>query len=162
VIVERNNIVAIAYSLFDDCHNILDSNEGYAPLCYLHGAQNILPALEVSLEGMKVGEVKEIMLDAESGYGSFSPVRVYQIPRQNYRHREIQIGEILHLKNGEEVNVISCDDDYITVDGNHPLAGKALQYRVKIVAIRKATNSEMENGFPLTAKQTGCCPPGCC
>lgn len=58
--VAKNKVIGISYTLFDGQGNLLEDNEGYAPILYLHGRGNIIQELETALEGLKVGDVKEV------------------------------------------------------------------------------------------------------
>jgi FKBP-type peptidyl-prolyl cis-trans isomerase 2 len=62
MVIEKNTVVAISYSMSDAHNTIIESNDGYAPIVYLHGGGNILPELEVGLNGLKAGESKEIIV----------------------------------------------------------------------------------------------------
>ncbi len=62
MIIEKNKVVAISYSMRDEHNNLLEDNDGYAPIVYLHGAGNIMPELEVGLQGLKAGNTKEIII----------------------------------------------------------------------------------------------------
>lgn len=163
MLVSKNKIVAIEYSLKDVEGNLLDSNKGYAPLEYLQGAGNIVPGLERVIEGMRTGESKEVMVAPQDAFGLYDEALKKLLPVSMFaNHATMKQGDAAMLQDGTEVIVKDMDKDYITVDANHPLAGIALQYEVKVTGIRTARNEELLKGFPFM--ENGCCSgePGCC
>ena len=163
MVVSKNKIVAIAYSLKDVEGNLLDSNQGFVPLEYLQGAGNIVPGLERAMEGMRTGESKEVMVAPQDAFGLYDETLIRLLPVSMFANNEtMKKGDAVMLQDGSEVIVKDMDKEYITVDANHPLAGIALQYEVKVTGIRAARKEELLKGFPLM--ENGCCSgePGCC
>jgi FKBP-type peptidyl-prolyl cis-trans isomerase SlyD len=160
MIAEPNHVVAISYTLRDDSGNVVDTNAEYAALEYLHGAGNIIDGLESGLAGLKAGDEVSLTILPEHAYGFHDDEKIYNLPREE-KHSLLKPGHVLQLKFGQEVTVVGLGNDFITVDENHPLAGKTLYFEVKIVQIREATPQELESGFSLPAKEY-CGPPGCC
>jgi FKBP-type peptidyl-prolyl cis-trans isomerase SlyD len=162
MVVSKNIIVAIEYNLKDVEGNLLDSNKGFAPLEYLQGAGNIVPGLERVMEGMRTGESKEIIVAAQDAFGLYDEALKKILPVSMFtNHATMKQGDAVMLQDGTEVIVKDMDKDYITVDANHPLAGIALQYEVKVTGMRAARNEELLKGFPFM--ENGCCSgePGC-
>lgn len=162
MVVSNNKIVGINYSLFDDAHNLLDSNEGYAPLVYLHGAKNIIPGLESALEGMETAERKEISVSPENAYGFRDIRKVYTLLANEYDALGMVEGDSIRLSDGREAIVHSTSSEVLTVDENHPLAGMLLHFDITVVFIKEATLEEVAHGFPLAEANPWCCIPGCC
>lgn len=161
--VLKNKMVALEYSLVDEEGNLLDSNEGYMPIEYLHGAGNIVLGLEEALEGQCAGETIETCLAPESAYGPYRDElkMVYSLRRLNITN-DTEPGTIIQLPDGKDVVVIEINKSFVTVDANHPLAGKTLFYKVKIVAVRDATEAEINAGMPLPEYNSRYCGiPGC-
>ncbi len=148
--ITANKVVSIDYTLKDDQGQVLDTSEGREPLVYLHGAQNIIPGLESALEGKGTEEELSVRVDPEEGYGARDDAKIQEVPREMFGDADVQVGAQYHAAgpNGEAlvVTVVSADDQNVTVDGNHPLAGVPLNFNVKVVEVRDATEEELEHG----------------
>ena len=143
-------VVTIDYTLKDDNGNILDSsNDGN--FAYLHGSNNIIPGLENALTGKSAGDEVEVTVSPTEGYGERNDSMVQAVPRDMFdSEQEIEVGMQFHAQSPEGdmvvVTVMDVDDDDITVDGNHPLAGMNLNFGVKVIDIREATTEEIDHG----------------
>jgi FKBP-type peptidyl-prolyl cis-trans isomerase SlyD len=147
--IARDHVVAIAYTLKDDEGNVLDESEASEPLFYLHGHDQILPALEAALEDRSVGYSTNLSVAAEEGYGPYEPERVLTLPKERFPF-PVEVGQVLHaeMENGQKVpfQVISLGEKDVTLDGNHPLAGKNLHFSVTVVEVRPSTDEERHHG----------------
>jgi len=143
-------VVTIDYTLKDDNGNVLDSsNDGQ--FTYLHGSNNIIPGLENALTGKSAGDEVEVTVSPTEGYGERNDSMVQAVPRDMFdSEQEIEVGMQFHAQSPEGdmvvVTVMDVDDDDITVDGNHPLAGMNLNFGVKVIDIREATTEEIDHG----------------
>ena len=148
--IADNTVVTIDYTLKDDDGNILDSsNDGQ--FAYLHGANNIIPGLENALAGKSSGDELDVTVSPAEGYGEHNASMVQAVPRDMFdSEQEIQVGMQFHAQSPQgEMIVVTVTDvagDDITVDGNHPLAGKNLNFGVKVVDVREATSEEIDHG----------------
>ncbi|GJQ51384.1 MAG: peptidyl-prolyl cis-trans isomerase [Anaerolineaceae bacterium] len=148
--VQANAVVSIEYALKVD-GKLLDSSVGEGPLWFLAGYDNIVPGLEAELIGMKVGDSKNVVVQPEDGYGEFDEEAFMQIPRSEFpEHIPLEIGEELNVSDNEDnsrlARIESMDDELITLNFNHPLAGAELHFYVKVVALREPTAEELEHG----------------
>ena len=163
MIIKKNVVADIYYQLKDEDGNIVDSNEGYSPLQYLHGYNNVLPALQDVLEGLNVHEERYITLKPEQAYGTYNTALVYEVDKSELANfKKLQEGSIIQSANGDEFTVVALTKDKVTLDGNHPLAGKILDVFVQVVAVREATPAEIEQQQPLALESSCCGPKGCC
>jgi FKBP-type peptidyl-prolyl cis-trans isomerase SlyD len=148
--IEKNRVVTFYYTLRDEQGTVIDSSSGRAPLSYLHGKGNIIPGLEQALVGKVVGDKLDVTVQPEQGYGPRDE-RLVQIVARNL------FGEVADLKPGMRVrasgpqgarlvNVVRVERDFVTVDGNHPLAGRTLNFSVEVAEVRKATHEEVSHG----------------
>ena len=143
-------VVTIDYTLKDDNGTVLDSStEGN--FAYLHGAHNIIPGLESALSGKTAGDEVEVSVSPAEGYGERNDSMIQSVPRDMFdSEQEIQVGMQFHAQSPEGemivVTVTDVADDDITVDGNHPLAGVNLNFGVKVVDVREASQEEIEHG----------------
>jgi FKBP-type peptidyl-prolyl cis-trans isomerase SlyD len=142
--------VAIHYTLTDDDGDVLDSSAGSAPLIYLHGHANIIPGLERALAGCSVGDKKQVIVQPGDGYGERDDSLVQDIPREMFGGVEsIEVGMEFQVEgqHGHQfVEVTAVKDEVITIDGNHALAGKVLNFEVEVVDVRQATEEELHHG----------------
>lgn len=149
--ISKDKVVTIDYTLTDGQGQVLDSSQGREPLPYLHGNNNIIPGLESALEGKSAGDVVQCTIPPEQAYGMKDQRLVQQVPRQAFQGvQSIQPGMRFQAQgpNGEVriVTVVAVDDKNVTVDANHPLAGQALTFDVKVVDVREATEEELHHG----------------
>ena len=149
--IKENSAVSFHYTLTDDEGQQLDSSAGKEPLAYLHGAGNIIPGLENAMTGKSVGDSMTVAVSAAEGYGEIQSELIQEVPREAFQGVDsIEIGmqfEAQTVQGGSvPVTVTSVSDEVVTVDGNHPLAGKNLNFDVTIEEIRDATEEELEHG----------------
>ena len=143
-------VVTIDYTLKDDNGTVLDSStEGN--FAYLHGANNIIPGLENALTGKSAGDDVDVSVSPAEGYGEHNETMIQAVPRDMFdSEQEIQVGMQFHAESPEGemivVTVTDVEGDDVTVDGNHPLAGVNLNFGVKVIDIREASEEEIEHG----------------
>ncbi|MEW6542118.1 MAG: peptidylprolyl isomerase [Nitrospirota bacterium] len=129
--------VTIEYTLTLPDKTVADSNVGQAPFSYIQGAKQIVPGLEKGLAGLKAGQQKRVEVPAEQGYGAYDEKRKIKVPR-NKIPPDVKVGSMLQDQTGRPVTVLELSTDSATLDLNHPLAGKALTFDVKILNVEKA------------------------
>ena len=149
--IKENSAVSFHYTLTDDDGQTLDSSAGKDPLAYLHGAGNIIPGLEGALEGKAVGDAMVVAVTAAEGYGEVQQELIQEVPRDAFQGVDsIEVGMQFEAQTGQggnvPVTVTAVTDEVVTVDGNHPLAGKNLNFDVSIEDVREATEEELEQG----------------
>lgn len=148
--IEKNRVVTLHYTLRDEQGAVIDSTSGRGPLSYLHGKGNIIPGLEQALVGKAIGDKVDVTVAPEQGYGRRDGRLVQIVPRNRF-------GEVAELKPGMQVStsgpqgarlvsVVRVERDFVTVDGNHPLAGRTLHFSVEVTEVRKATHEEVSHG----------------
>ena len=149
--IEKNKVVSIHYTLTDNAGKVIDSSDGRDPLLYIQGIGNIIPGLEEALEGKSKADKLDVTVSPDKGYGNRDERMVQSIPRSNIDGIEdIQIGMQLQAQSPDGqmslLTVTKVEDETVTVDGNHPLAGETLNFAVEIVDIRDATKDELAHG----------------
>ncbi|WP_029520664.1 MULTISPECIES: peptidylprolyl isomerase [unclassified Persephonella] len=148
----NNKVVTFHYTLKDkETGEVLDSSQEYGqPLTVLFGAQNIIPGLENRMEGMEAGEKRTIEVPAAEAYGEKNPELIQKVPREYFQGIELEKGMPLQAQtpDGQIINmiVVDFDDNEVTVDMNHPLAGKDLVFEVEVVNVRDASLEEIQHG----------------
>lgn len=137
--VSEGSQVSIEYTLRLDDKTIIDSNVGGAPLTFVHGSHQIIPGLEKSLTGMKVGDKKDVTVKPEDGYGPVDTKALLEVNKDQVPSESIVIGSNLQGRdnNGNifTARVTEVRDKTVVLDFNHPLAGKTLYFEVKVLNI---------------------------
>jgi FKBP-type peptidyl-prolyl cis-trans isomerase SlyD len=159
---EENSVVGITYTLTEDGKSdVLDTNVGSAPLEFITGKGHIIPGLEKGLVGMSEGESKKITVPAKEAYGEYNPEAIETLPREQFEGIDLQVGMPLYGQDesGHQVQVVVKDfnDESVTIDFNHPLAGKDLTFDVTVTQNREATEEEASSG-----QVGGGCTDGSC
>lgn len=149
--IAANKAVSIDYTLTNDAGDVIDSSAGGAPLVYLHGAGNIIVGLEKALEGKNVGDELSVAIEPEDAYGEYSAELVATLTREMFEGvDELEVGMQFHASapdgGMQAVTIRDIDGDDVTVDGNHPLAGQRLNFKVKVVDVREANAEEIAHG----------------
>ena len=149
--IAANKAVSIDYTLTNDAGEVIDSSAGGAPLVYLQGAGNIIPGLEKALEGKAVGDELTVAVEPEDAYGEYAAELVSTLSRSMFEGvDELEVGMQFHASapDGQMqiVTIRELDGDDVIVDGNHPLAGQRLNFKVKVVNVRDASEEEVAHG----------------
>lgn len=150
-IKEENSVVGIEYEVKEaGTDTVLDSNKGAEALEFITGKGSIIPGLEAQLAGMSVGESADIMVKADDAYGQINPEGVQTLPKEHFEGVELEAGMMLYgqSEDGQQMQVVvkSFTDKDVTIDGNHPLAGKDLMFSVVVLSERDATEDEVSSG----------------
>jgi FKBP-type peptidyl-prolyl cis-trans isomerase SlyD len=147
--IEQNSVVQLHYQLSDETGLIEDSAKG-EPLLYLHGHQNMLPAIEVALTGKTVGDDIELTLTPADAYGERREDAIQSIQVKHLRGaKKWQPGmmAVVDTEHGpRQVKIVKVGMFKAEVDTNHPLAGKTLTFKFKVLDIRAASEEEIAHG----------------
>jgi FKBP-type peptidyl-prolyl cis-trans isomerase SlyD len=158
--VKKDVVVTMEYRLEVDGKEI-DSG----PIQFLHGHGNIIPGLEAEVEGMQLNEEKEVFVKAEDAYGFYNPEMEIEMPLTSFPENfEIKLGHPMRLHDGAG-NVftgiaMAMTDETVTLNLNHPLAGKDLLFKTRVVGLRMGTAQEIAQGF-LAGACSGCSSGDC-
>jgi len=148
--ISKNSVVTINYTLKNDQGEILDQSQDNSFL-YLHGSGGIISGLEGQMEGKLAGDEFSAHVEPEDGYGVRDDSMVQVVPRNMFESdHPVEEGIQFHAESPEgdmlTVTVTKIEGDEVTVDGNHPLAGIALNFDIKIAEVREASKEEIEHG----------------
>jgi FKBP-type peptidyl-prolyl cis-trans isomerase SlyD len=148
--IAKDKVVSINYTLTDETGEVLDSSDGHGPLLYIQGHGNIIPGLEKSLEGKSAGEKFKVTVPPRDAYGEREEGKTMQVGRSHFKGvDELEIGMQFQVEGSEGskvVTVTALDEKTVTVDANHPLSGRTLNFDVTIVAVRDASKDELDHG----------------
>ncbi|TBU94562.1 FKBP-type peptidyl-prolyl cis-trans isomerase [Stutzerimonas kirkiae] len=151
MLIAANKAVSIDYTLTSDSGEVIDSSAGGAPLVYLHGAGNIIVGLERALEGKQAGDEVKVAIEPADAYGEYSAELVATLNRSMFEGvDELAVGMQFHASAPDGgmqiVTIRDIEGDDVIVDGNHPLAGQRLNFEVRIVEVREASEEEVAHG----------------
>jgi FKBP-type peptidyl-prolyl cis-trans isomerase SlyD len=147
--VGKDTVVELTYELTDADGKAIERTE--EPIEYLHGGYDgIFPRVEQALAGKAVGDSCRVKLEPEDAFGEYDAELLHLEPRSKFP-ADIAIGmrfEGRGVESGTKLvyTVTDVTQDKIVVDGNHPLAGRALQFACTVTAVRAATAEEIEHG----------------
>ena len=137
--IERGSKVKLHYTLKVE-GNVVDSTKEKEPLAYVHGSGQLIPGLEERLEGRKQGEKMGVTLSPEKAYGQRKPEAVRTVAKSVFANPErIAVGSRVQGESDGrrfEASVTEMGPDKVTLDLNHPLAGKTLEFDVEVVEVK--------------------------
>lgn len=148
-VVGHGKVVSFTYSIVDDTGAVVEQSE--LPIHYVHGGKHdLFDKVEQALTGAAIGDTIEVSLSPEEGFGPHNPDLTFtddigNVPPQ-YRHVGAEVE--MHNDQGDArtFTVTRIEDGKLTVDGNHPMAGKVITFRIRIATIREASEAEIVDG----------------
>jgi len=132
--------VTLHFALGLENGDVVDSNFDKKPATFKVGDGNLLPGFEQQLYGLKAGDKRTLQVAPEQGFGQHNPQNVQVMPRSQFEGMELAEGLLVIFNdaaNSELPGVVKTfDERQVTVDFNHPLAGKALSFEVEIIEVK--------------------------
>jgi peptidylprolyl isomerase len=158
--VENGLFVSVDYTGTLDSGDVFDTSKGRQPLEVQMGSGSVLPGFESALMGMSLNETKTFTLSPEDAYGDRDDSRMHDFPKSDIpAGMEPEVGQVLMLstQQGQQIpaRVDSIDEDKVTFDLNHPLAGEPLTFNIKVVGI-SATATQQYAGCGSHCSGGGC------
>jgi len=144
--ITRNKVVTFTYQILDEQGTIMEHSD--MPMDYIHGVSGTMyPKVEQAMEGKIAGDIVEIVLPPKDGFGEHDPNLAFTDNIENVPEEFRWVGAKPTFENetGEmmELEVTKIEDDQLTVDANHPFAGKTVTFRMKVVGVREATAADL-------------------
>ena len=144
MIVSNGKQVTLEYTLKLDDQSIIDTNVGGEPIKLTQGNHEVVPGLEKALEGMAVGEKKNVTVAPTEAYGAVDPQAFQEVDRKMVPVESQKVGTQLEgtTTDGRKVfpRISEVKSDTVVLDFNHPLAGKTLYFDVKVLDVAQATS----------------------
>jgi FKBP-type peptidyl-prolyl cis-trans isomerase SlyD len=149
--IGANKVVTLNYQLSDDRGNIIQTTHENGPFVYLSGNNQILPKLEEAIDGLIIGGKKNIGLTSSEAYGDYDENAVQQVKKHEFPEgADLEEGMefMAQTPDGKPVPFVikAVKDEDVTIDFNHPLAGKNLNFDVELIDVRDATREELAHG----------------
>lgn len=150
MVIAQDVVVSLYYTLTDDEGTVIDSNRDDTPLDYIHGHGMMIPGFEKALQGAKKDQEISFSVAPSDGYGEHNAEDIFDVPRSEFNPTDdLQVGGYVDGTTEEGYHkrfvIVGVTDEHITLDGNHPLAGKKLNFDVEILNVREATPQEIEH-----------------
>ena len=146
--ITNETTVTIHYSLTEKNGPLLEKTEDGEPVTYLQGLEMMLPKLEEALEGKIPGDKVSVEICADDAFGDRIEELVLNLPKADFESPEdLELGGEIIVGNGEEevlATVTAVNDTEVTLDGNHPYAGKDLIFDVEVVEVHKTTDEDLK------------------
>lgn len=171
--LEKNKHVSLVYKLREENADgrVLEVVEEAAPLTFIFGSGNLLPAFEANLEGKEEGSEFGFRLDASEAYGEKREEMVVSLPRNIFEDEGKLNTDVCFVGNnvpmmdaqGHRLNgiVTEIGDVFVKMDFNHPLAGCSLHFSGRVIGVRDATDVELMNLNPSGCSSCGSRNSGC-
>ncbi len=154
--VEKNSVVTLEFTVFDmETDEVLEETSDMGPFFYIHGTESFIDKIEEALDGEEIGYECAVELTPEDAYGEIDPELIEEISKTEFEAEFDDIYEGMEFEadmdDGSVANYVIkfIEDDVVTIDGNHPFAGKSLRFEIKIAGIRPATDEELKQGHPV-------------
>ena len=147
--ISQDKVVGIHYTVKSAEGQVLDQSQEGQPLHFIFGRGMLIKGLENALEGKVVGDKFVTDVAPADAYGERHDGLIQTVPRHLFGDNEVAVGVQFRASTsaGEQsVMIIDVNDNEVTVDGNHPLAGVALNFDVEVVEVRDADPSELDHG----------------
>ncbi len=151
--VEKNRVVSFVYTIVSDKGEVLEQND--VPSEYIHGLdERVFPQIVTAMEGAVAGAIREVTLPPEEAFGQYDYSKTFRDKLENVPDEYRKLGAEATFQNekGEQLTmrVVSMENGEIFLDGNHPLAGKTITFRMVVKGVREATDEELESGEVIT------------
>ena len=148
--VQDQVVVKLDYTLIIE-DEVMESTAEGEPIEFIQGIGQIIPGLEEALYGMKVGEKKTVEIQPEDAYGIYDPDSLEVAKKDEFSEEiPLDVGTFLDLRDDEgevlSAQIIEEDEDTVTLDFNHPLAGKVLTFEIRVSGVRPAAQEELDHG----------------
>lgn len=152
--ISANKVVSFTYSIVDDSGETLEQSD--LPISYVHGGKHdLFEKIEQELEGAVVGDTVHVSLTPEEGFGLHDPDLTYTDDIENVPPEFHRIGAEVEMMNDQgdtkKFTVTRIENGKLTVDGNHPMAGKVITFNIRVATVRDASPEEVENGVEAMA-----------
>ena len=148
--VGKNRVVRFHYVLSDADGSVIERSGSDQPLAALWGTGGLIRGVEQALEGKQAGDQIEVSVAPADGYGERRDDLVQRVPKKYFRDGDrLRPGQVTQLQTRQgprAVTVIKVGMSVIDVDGNHPLAGRMLNFAIDVVDVREATPEEIAHG----------------
>jgi FKBP-type peptidyl-prolyl cis-trans isomerase SlyD len=151
-------VVSLDYSLHLGDNQVVDASEAGQPMTFVQGHGQIISGLEAALEGLALGEEKDVVVAPADAYGELDADLYEELPRSLFP-ADVKQGMAFRMRTdtGQPVIVYvdKIEGDKVTVNLNHPMAGKTLYFHIKVAGLRAATPEDLQGGCGHSCSSCG-------
>jgi len=156
-VINKHKVVTFTYNISYDDGAVAEQSD--FPMEYMHGVENdMFPKVEAALDGKSTGDSIEVSLEPSEGFGMHDPKLTFTDDLENVpeEFRFVGARPSFQNQNGEVVEMVvsKIENGQLTVDANHPFAGKTMRFNVKVLGVREATPEEAANQQVMTPNNT--------
>ncbi|WP_417762818.1 FKBP-type peptidyl-prolyl cis-trans isomerase [Shewanella sp.] len=148
--IAKGKVVQLNYTLRDEQGDVLETNEGSAPIAYLHGYNGMMVGIEKALEGKAEGDSFSVTLPASETYGERQADAEQRVSVKHLQGAKVWKPGMVAVVNTDQgqrqVTVLKAGKFMVTVDTNHPLAGRELTFDLSVAGVRDASEEEIAHG----------------
>jgi FKBP-type peptidyl-prolyl cis-trans isomerase SlyD len=162
--IANNTVVSVSYQLHANLpqqeKKHVETTDNAHPLTFLFGVGGLIPGFERNLDGLSAGEKFDFVIEPNDAYGDSDPNAIINLPLDIFKVDNVVDFEVLKAGNilpmsdneGNQMNgkVVSFNNDFVTMDFNHPLAGQVLHFKGEVVDVREASADEISHGHVHT------------
>ena len=168
MLIEKNKVVLMHYTLKNEQGQILDTSSGKDPLEFIQGSGAIIAGLDQVLVGKQKGDKFMAVIPPEDAYGDKRDDLIHKVSLKQFNNKEsVQVGAQFQTNGPQQAiaTVIAVDDENVTIDMNHPLAGQELYFDIDVFDVRDASKKEIDSALGLNScsaedsaeSECGCC-----
>ena len=148
--IQNDLVVTLDYKLFVE-DELLESTDDGEPIQFLQGHGQIIPGLEDAIFNLKVGDTKKVVIEPENAYGEYDPESIEVAKIEEFSEEvPMDVGTFLDFRDDDDevlsAQIVEADEEIVTLDFNHPLAGKTLTFEITVTDLRPATEEELDHG----------------
>lgn len=132
--VDNGATVHVHYTGKLEDGTVFDSSQGKDPLAFEVGANQVIPGFEENIKALDVGDSTTFTIEPEAAYGPHKPELVVDLPAAQAPDG-LSAGDRVQLQDGRPATVVEATTEAVTIDANHPLAGRTLEFEVQLVAV---------------------------
>jgi len=154
--ITKHKVVVLTYEAMVDGQIVDKAGEDH-PLDYIQGCHMLIPTFEDVLEGKSEGDAFDFEVSPEEGYGKYDPKQRFDIPKTSFavngtiREDLLTVGRMIPMLNGNgevcHARIMEIKENDVTMDFNHPMAGKVLHFIGKVLSVRDASEKELSEGL---------------
>ncbi|MCK5725653.1 MAG: peptidylprolyl isomerase [Thiotrichaceae bacterium] len=150
--IDTHKAITLSYTLKDNDGTLLDSADKSEPFIFIYGTGNVIPGLENALKGKEKGDTFKVHLAAADAYGEYTKELLQKVSKEMFKgmeEKDLFEGAQFHAETNQGMQVIKIKtvaSDHVIIDGNHPMAGKELNFDVTIDDVRDSTKEELAHG----------------
>lgn len=152
--ISKNAHVSFQYILKDEKGALIETSTE-KPSTYVHGHHQIMPLIENALEGKTTKDKVNVLIPTEKAYGNWDEKYVRVLPRSQFAQGQaLEVGMKIHPDVNKDfiMKIVKIEGDNITIDANHPLAGRGLVFEIEVLEVREATEKEICDANSISSR----------